>query len=85
MFRLSEILSEMNSIFSSLFSLLCCATTTTTFPYYTGVLVCEQSMEQIGIRRATKKTMHTKENVLLPGAYGDNQQRLCDDATEILN
>jgi hypothetical protein len=25
------------------------------FPYYTGVLVCEQSMEQIGIRRATKK------------------------------
>ena len=25
------------------------------FPYYTGVLVCEQSMEQIGIRLATKK------------------------------
>jgi len=25
------------------------------FPYYTGVLVCKQSMEQIGIRRATKK------------------------------
>jgi len=25
------------------------------FPYYTGVLVCEQPMEQIGIRRATKK------------------------------
>ena len=25
------------------------------FPYYTGVLICEQSMEQIGIRRATKK------------------------------
>jgi hypothetical protein len=25
------------------------------FPYYTGVLVCEQSMEQIGIRFATKK------------------------------
>ena len=25
------------------------------FPYYTGVLVCEQSMEQIGIRRATTK------------------------------
>ena len=25
------------------------------FPYYTGVLVCDQSMEQIGIRRATKK------------------------------
>jgi hypothetical protein len=29
--------------------------TTIPFPYYTGVLVCEQSMEQIGIRRATKK------------------------------
>jgi hypothetical protein len=25
------------------------------FPYYTGVLVCEQSMEQIGIRLATTK------------------------------
>ena len=25
------------------------------FPYYTCVLICEQSMEQIGIRRATKK------------------------------
>jgi len=25
------------------------------FPYYTGVLVCDQSMEQIGIRLATKK------------------------------
>ena len=25
------------------------------FPYYTGVLVCEQSMEQIGIRLATEK------------------------------
>jgi hypothetical protein len=25
------------------------------FPYYTGVLVCAQSMEQIGIRLATKK------------------------------
>jgi hypothetical protein len=25
------------------------------FPYYTGVLVCEQSMEQIGIRLATKQ------------------------------
>jgi len=25
------------------------------FPYYTGVLVCEQSMEQIGIRLVTKK------------------------------
>jgi len=29
--------------------------TTMPFPYYTGVLVCEQSMEQIGIRLATKK------------------------------
>ena len=27
----------------------------TPFPYYTCVLICEQSMEQIGIRRATKK------------------------------
>jgi hypothetical protein len=27
----------------------------TPFPYYTCVLVCEQSMEQIGIRRATIK------------------------------
>ena len=27
----------------------------TPFPYYTGVLVCDQSMEQIGIRLATKK------------------------------
>jgi len=27
----------------------------TPFPYYTGVLVCEQSMEEIGIRLATKK------------------------------
>ena len=27
--------------------------TTIPFPYYTGVLVCEQSMEQIGIRLAT--------------------------------
>ena len=25
------------------------------FPYYTGVLVCEQSMEELGIRRATTK------------------------------
>jgi hypothetical protein len=25
------------------------------FPYYTGVLVCAQSMKQIGIRLATKK------------------------------
>jgi hypothetical protein len=27
----------------------------TPFPYYTGVLVCDQSMEQIGIRLATTK------------------------------
>jgi hypothetical protein len=30
------------------------------FPYYTGVLVCEQSMEQIGIRLATKKDHASK-------------------------
>ena len=29
--------------------------TTIPFPYYTGVLVCDQSMEELGIRRATKK------------------------------
>jgi hypothetical protein len=29
--------------------------TTIPFPYYTGVLVCDKSMEQIGIRLATKK------------------------------
>ena len=29
--------------------------TTMPFPYYTGVLVCDQSMEDIGIRLATKK------------------------------
>jgi len=32
------------------------------FPYYTGVLVCKQSMEQIGIRRATKKDHAPKRN-----------------------
>jgi hypothetical protein len=34
--------------------------TTIPFPYYTGVLVCEQSMEQIGIRLATKKDRSPK-------------------------
>ena len=29
--------------------------TTIPFPYYTGVLVCDKSMEEIGIRLATKK------------------------------